>query len=303
MRRILFTIFTPVYNRAYILPVLYDSLRRQTCKNFEWMIVDDGSEDNLQTLVQEWMCKEDNEFEIRYFRKENGGKPRAINYGVERAAGDYFLIMDSDDYFTPDAVEKFERWVLEIQKEPHLIGAAGARGNSEGKYLKGSPPMVNRYGFIDASNLERAAYNLDADMTEAYRTEVLKRFPMAEWPGEKFAPEQIAMNEMALAGYRLRWHRDIVCVCEYLQDGLTKGSSLLEKENPMGYAMMYNHRLKYDLSRKEKWKAAVQCTALCIYAGHPEYLLKTFNWKYMVLSIPCGMILSCRRRWQYRRID
>lgn len=88
---------------------------------------------------------------------------------------------------------------------------------------------------IDATNLDRAKYNLDADMCEAYKTQLFKKYPMAEWPGEKFAPEQIALNEIALDGYLLRWYSDILYQCDYLEDGLTKGSSSLEKNNPMGY--------------------------------------------------------------------
>lgn len=82
---------------------------------------------------------------------------------------------------------------------------------------------------MDATNLQRDKYNLDADMCEAYKTDIFKKYPMAEWPGEKFAPEQIALNEIALDGYKVRWHADIIYICDYLNDGLTKGSRILEK--------------------------------------------------------------------------
>ena len=93
------TVFTPTYNRAYILPKLYDSLCQQTVKSFEWLIVDDGSVDNTQELVEKWI--EEKKIEIRYFKQANGGKQRAHNLGVEKSKEEIFVCVDSDDYVLP----------------------------------------------------------------------------------------------------------------------------------------------------------------------------------------------------------
>ena len=98
------TIFTPTYNRAYIIGKLYGSLLEQTDRNFEWLIVDDGSTDNTRELIGSFI-REDR-ISIRYFRQENGGKHRAINRGVREAAGELFFIVDSDDQLTPEAVAR-----------------------------------------------------------------------------------------------------------------------------------------------------------------------------------------------------
>ena len=98
------TVFTPTYNRAYIIENLYQSLQRQSCHDFEWLVVDDGSSDNTKELFDNWM-KEENPFPIRYYKQENGGKHRAINYAIPLAEGELFFIVDSDDYLTDDAVE------------------------------------------------------------------------------------------------------------------------------------------------------------------------------------------------------
>lgn len=90
-----FTIFTPTYNRAYTLPALYQSLRNQTCMDFEWVIVDDGSTDNTETVCQGF--KQDL-FPISYFRQQNSGKHVAVNEGVKQAQGEWFFIVDSDDH-------------------------------------------------------------------------------------------------------------------------------------------------------------------------------------------------------------
>lgn len=295
----LFTVFTPTYNRAYILPTLYHSLCSQTEKNFEWLIVDDGSSDETELLVKRWLGTE-NGFEIRYFKKENGGKPRAINFGVQKAIGEFFFMVDSDDHLLPDAIEKMTRWVAQIQNHKDFIGVGAARGYPDLSYIKGSPPKVNESGYVDATNLERTEFDLDADMCEAYRTEIFRKFPMAEWPGEKFAPEQIALNEIALAGYKIRWHKDIIYICDYLDDGLTKGSNRLLKDNPMGYAMMYDHMLKYGYPPVKKLHCACQVVAYSFYGKHPEYLLKSNSRLYILLALPFGIILSFRRALQFK---
>ena len=97
------TVFTPTYNRANLLPDLYDSLKRQTCKDFEWVIVDDGSTDDTGSLVNGWLSQAD--FSICYTKKENGGKQRAVNLGLQLAKGEYFFIVDSDDILTDNAIE------------------------------------------------------------------------------------------------------------------------------------------------------------------------------------------------------
>ena len=295
-----FTVFTPTYNRAYILPNLYKSLCSQKCKDFEWLIVDDGSEDDTQSIIQEWIQDDAKGFKIHYYKKTNGGKPRAINYGVSKAAGKYFFMVDSDDHLKDNAIEKMKQWCLEIDGNESFIGVGAARVYPNDEYIKGVRPLVNKDGYIDATNLERAKYNLDADMCEAYKTEVFKRFPMATWEGEKFAPEQIALNDIALAGYKIRWHEDKIYVCDYLEDGLTKGSFSLEKNNPMGYAMMYNHMLKYpEFSIKHKLYAACQCTTMALYGGNLSYVFKSNKPVYSFITLPIGILLYFRRKKQF----
>ena len=121
------TVFTPTYNRAYILGDLYHSLQRQTCMDFEWLIVDDGSADDTKALVASWQG-EKNPFPIRSVYQENGGKCRAINRGLKEADGRLFFTVDSDDYLTDDAIEKVIRWEGELPRDGHFCGYVGNRG-------------------------------------------------------------------------------------------------------------------------------------------------------------------------------
>ena len=296
---ILITIFTPTYNRGYIIENLYKSLKTQISNNFEWLVIDDGSTDNTEELFKKWN-REDNKFNIRYVKTDNNGKPRAINKALEIANGRYLFMVDSDDHITNDAILKIEKWISEIDDKEDIIAVGAARVYPDGKYIKGIEPNIDdRIGYIDATNLERKNYNLDADMCEAYKIDILKRFPFEVWDGEKFAPEEITLNEIALHGYKVRWHKDKIYICDYLDDVLTKGSCNLFKSNPMGYAMLYNHKLKFTKSLSERFNYCCQHIALSIIGKQYNYIFKSNAKLLMLLSLPFGYMLSLRRKKQF----
>lgn len=300
MKEVLITIFTPTYNRGYIIKNVYESLKSQNIFNFEWLIIDDGSTDGTEELVKKWI-EEKNPFTIRYRKINNGGKPRAINEGVKLAFGKYFFILDSDDYITNNAIYKLNLWIKEIDKDEKIIGVGGAKAFPNMTYIKGIEPAIDEEkGFIDATNLERKYFNLDADMNEAYKTEILKKFPFKVWEGEKFSPEEIVLNEIALNGYKVRWHKDIICICEYLEDGLTKGNWNLLKSNPMGYAMLYNHKLKYTKNMIERFNYSCQHIALSILGKEYRYILKSNSLLLAFFTLPIGYLLSIRRKKQFK---
>lgn len=296
---ILITIFTPTYNRGYIIENLYKSLNTQISNNFEWLVIDDGSTDNTEELFKKWN-REDNKFNIRYVKTDNNGKPRAINKALEIANGRYLFMVDSDDHITNDAILKIEKWISEIDDKEDIIAVGAARVYPDGKYIKGIEPSIDdSIGYLDATNLERKNYNLDADMCEAYKIDILKRFPFEVWDGEKFAPEEITLNEIALHGYKVRWYKDKIYICDYLDDGLTKGSWNLLKSNPMGYAMLYNHKLKFTKDLSERFNYCCQHIALSIIGKQYNYIFKSNAKLLTLLSLPFGYILSLRRKKQF----
>lgn len=300
MNNKLITVFTPTYNRGYIIEKLYKSLQRQKSFNFEWLVIDDGSTDDTEFLFKKW-TQEENDFNIRYFKVENGGKPRAINRALEIAEGKYLFMIDSDDYITEDAVLKLERWISEIDGIDDIIGVGGAKAFPNMEYIKGVEPSIDKdLGYIDATNLERPKYNLDADMCEAYKISIMKHFKFEVWEGEIFSPEEIVLNEIALKGYKIRWHKDIIYICDYLDDGLTKGNWNLLKRNPMGYAMLYNHKLKFTKNFKDKFNYACQHIALSIIGKEYKYIFDSNAKGMTLLALPFGFILSLRRKRQFK---
>lgn len=234
------TIFTPTYNRGYILPCLYSSLKRQTSKKFEWIIVDDGSTDNTQKLVDIW-CTETKDFPIKYFKQNNAGKHIAINRGVKEAAFEWFFIVDSDDYLVDDAVETIESW-LTNDLGHEFAGIAGTRIDSKGNIIGPKMRFISEY--VDCRNNQRYKYGLGGDKAEIYKTSILKSYPFPSFDNEKFLSECTVWDKIALDGFKLRWYKKGLIVCEYLGDGLTAKVNLLELNNFRGYTYATSVRLK-----------------------------------------------------------
>lgn len=296
------TVHTATYNRAYILGKAYESLKAQTCKDFEWIITDDGSTDGTAELVAGWQ-QADNGFPIIYNKQSHIGIPRALNSGVALAATQWFLMLDSDDFLQPETIEKSISWLEEIEEDDTFAGIGFAKSYPNGEFMKNQTPVIDpKLGYVDATHLERKKYNLNMDMCEIHRVEMFRRYPFQVWEDEKYAPEQLAMYEMALAGKKLRWRAEKLYICEYLPDGQTRDDKLV-KRNPMGFAMMYNQNLLFSESLREKARNVVRMTALALYAGHPGYILNSNEPALAVLLFPLGFALYLRRSGQYKKLD
>ncbi len=290
------TVFTPTYNRAYILHQLYESLRRQNNFDFEWLIIDDGSTDNTEELVKQWIDSKD-PFKIRYYKTANGGKPRAINKALELVQCPYIFIIDSDDYFTDDTLAFLLEKVKELEEDRELVGIGVLRGFNEREAF-GKANFSNNI-FIDANNLEREKFGLNFECNELYKTEILKKYPFVVWEGETFSPEEIVLNEIALQGYKVRWYNKIGVISEYLEDGLTINSFGLIQKNPMGYAMLFNHQLKYKKDFKEKFIAAYLMICYSVIGKNLSYILRSNSLFVTFLSFPIGLLVACRRKKQF----
>ena len=225
----LITIFTPTYNRRQLIERLYQSLLVQTDKNFEWLVVDDGSTDDTEKYFSELLSKPQ-PFPIRYKKQENGGKHRAINRGVKLATGEIFFTVDSDDYLTKDAVEKVIKWIKTLDNTHKWAGVAGLRGYND---LKTVGERNNSAEYIDAKNTERRIFHLRGDKPEIYFTDVLKHFPLPEIPGEKFISEEIVANTLARNDFYMRWFNEIIYIGDYLENGLTHNNNK-HSQNPKG---------------------------------------------------------------------
>lgn len=242
------TIFTPTYNRGYSLDKLYKSLKKQDCKNFEWLVVDDGSEDNTKELLKQWTEKE-NDFPIRYYYQNNGGKHRAINYGVEKAKGRLFFIVDSDDFIIDDAVKTILKEEMATKVSDYKLAGFGFNKGKAPNMLVGNTFLGES---VILSSLERGKYNIIGDKAEVFYTQILKKYKFPEFLNENFVTESVVWYKIANDGYKIKWINKIIYICEYLDDGLTKNSIDLAINNFEGYTYTICQFLKYNLSKKEK---------------------------------------------------
>lgn len=284
------TVFTPTYNRAYILGDLYHSLQRQTCMDFEWLIVDDGSADDTKALVASWQGEE-NPFPIRYVYQENGGKCRAINRGLKEADGRLFFTVDSDDYLTDDAIEKVIRWDGELPKDGHFCGYVGNRGITPTQ----TPNRLFPGGYLDGTALDRYD-QVDGERAFVFYTEIHRKYLYPEFPGEKFLTEAVTWDLMAHDGYKMRFYNDIIWIWEYKDDGLTRAGYRVFLENPQGTGLFFRQKaefLHYSLWNKlTLWygyatDAMDRCTdeQIASYIGMPKALVSPCRWLHGLVQI------------------
>lgn len=239
------TIFTPTYNRAYILPKLYASLCSQTCKEFEWVVVDDGSTDETTHLVNQW--QRDGMLNINYIVQANGGKHRAINNGVRYASGELFFIVDSDDYLTDDAVERIEQKWSEVRGRKDISGLCFRRVNYTTGTVIGKPFPQTEEPYATTFEIHYK-WGIQGDKAEVFRTDLVRQNPFPEIAGERFMTEAYIWNQ--IAG---RQDAKLYCVeagiymCNYLEDGLTANFKKLLRNNPQGYIRYYWSLFKYSI--------------------------------------------------------
>mgnify|MGYP000223160633 CR=1 FL=1 len=229
------TVFTPTYNRGYILDALYKSLCGQTFKDFEWLIVDDGSTDDTALIVKKW--KAEKLININYVFQKNGGKHTAHNLATQLACGELFVICDSDDHFTSTALQAISSKWEEYRKNQSIAGLIGYRGETEKKRLNGKNfPYAE--GAYHLNEIFELGGNGLFDTTQIYRTSIMRQFKFPEYENEKFIPEYFCWKSIDLAGYKVGVLPQILEVCEYREDGLTKNANGIASvyKNPCGFA-------------------------------------------------------------------
>ncbi|MBE6470027.1 MAG: glycosyltransferase family 2 protein [Coriobacteriaceae bacterium] len=278
-------IFTPTYNRAHTLPRLYQSLVGQTCEDFLWMVVDDGSEDGTEELVNSW--KREGAIQVCYFRVVNGGKPRAVNLGVSRCECPLFYVVDSDDYLVPTAIEHIVGLSSDLYADKSLAGIVALNGSDEltplGTWM---PEALSRVKCWDLS--ER--YRFQGDASLIYKTDVLKQHPFEVAAGEKFVAETSVYYRLD-DEYDLHVDNTVLKICCYLEDGLTKNFVANAKANPIGY---WKHK-KYCAARSRTLVSKMRETTLylvgCMLAGEKGAVRRAPNPLIALVCTPLAFAL------------
>ena len=245
-----FTVFTPTYNRAHTLGRVYHSLREQTYRSFEWLIVDDGSTDETAQLVRMW--EQEAEFPIRYLQQENLGKHVAFNRGVREARGALFLVLDSDDACVPDALERFKyHWDTIPMEQKHRFSAVTCLCLDQQGIQVGSrfPRQVT-----DSDSLEiRYRFKVTGEKWGFHRTDVLRQYPLPETVKGHYIPEGLVWSRIARA-YKTRFVNEALRIYYVDQPSMVRGGSA--GKNAVG-ARLY-HLMVLNEERDFFWYAPLQ---------------------------------------------
>lgn len=267
------TIFTPTYNRAYSLPRLYESLCRQTSKDFIWSIVDDGSSDNTKELVEKWQAI--NAISIIYTAQINGGKMRAHNKGAALCDTELFLCVDSDDFLVDNAVELVLQTWQTHPKDSFVCGIVAYKTILNGEKCT----IPARFPTLQMSSLsDLYAKGFHGDTTLIFKSDVIKKYPFAEIDGEKFVTEAYAYEQIDQR-YKYVLLDEALTICEYQEDGYTHNILKLHYKNPKGMALYYNQHSVLTVKGKiDSLRAVVYYIIYSRIAGN-KHVYKNSNKK------------------------
>lgn len=280
------TIFTPAYNRAHTLPRTYESLRGQSCKDFVWLVVDDGSADNTRQLVENWKETE-KDFEIRYIYKENGGMHTAHNTAYENIDTELNVCIDSDDKLADGAVEKIlAKWKqVKEQRYAGIIGLdADFDGNVIGQSFADNLTETTLTGYYAAGGR--------GDKKLVYRTDVVKRYPAYPvFVGERY----VGLNylyRLIDQDYKLAVLNEVLCNVEYQADGSSNTMWRQYLKNPKGFAFLRKVYMTYPTSRKRLFMDSVHYVSSSIISRNIRFLTESPRKLYTIAAIPFGCVLA-----------
>ncbi|HEX4169652.1 MAG TPA: glycosyltransferase family 2 protein [Bryobacteraceae bacterium] len=226
-----FTVFTATYNRAATLHRPYHSLCAQSLRDFEWLVVDDGSTDETRNLIETWQ-REAN-FSIRYLYQPNCGKPTACNLGIDEAQGEFFLTLDSDDGCTSNALERFlYHWNnIPLESRSQFSAVTALCQNQHGKLVGGLFPK----DVLDSNSIELTyKYKVKGEKWGFQRTDVLKEFRFPVNPEHKFVSESVVWLAIARR-YQTRFVNEQLRVY-WIDDGAADHLTTLRPEVVNGRA-------------------------------------------------------------------
>lgn len=281
------TVFTPLYNRKITLKRTYESLCRQTNKDFIWMIIDDGSTDNPYEEIEKWLAK-DNGFKIRYIYKENGGMHTAHNTAYENIDTELNVCIDSDDYMPDNAVEL----ILDCWKENKDKGYAGIIALD---YADSTKAVIGKELPKDKDSTTLMGYYNNGgvgDKKLIYRTDIIKSTP----------PYPVFENEkyVALAykyhiideKYEMKILNECVCIVDYQMDGSSTNMYRQYMRNPKGFAFWRKEQMRHAVNFKQKIKACVHYVSSSLICGNKHFIKESPEKFLTIIAVPFGFALK-----------
>ena len=287
------SILTPTYNRGKLLLPLYESLKNLTFEDFEWLIVDDGSEDDTEQYALSWIAHniQNAEFPIRYIKKSNGGKHTAINRGVREANGELILILDSDDTLPADSLATIAHYYEQCKGYKDCAGVCGLMAHHDGQLIGTGFPKDPMYESALQFRYAKKG-NVTGDLLEVYKTSVMREFPFPEIENEKFCPESLVWNRIANK-YKLFCFNKVVYYRDYLEGGLTSKIVRIRMNSPIASTMTYAEMLDYNISLKWKIRSAINYWRFKYCIKNKSLKAPAVKWYWKAFQI-IGLIMHLK---------
>lgn len=278
------TVFTLTYNRAYCLSRCYESLLRQTNKDFEWLVIDDGSTDNTKEIVESW--RQEKKINIRYIYKKNGGMHTGYNTAYDNIFTELAVSVDSDDYLTDDAIEKILTF-WEKNKAPQYAGIVGLDIFPNGEVIGTELPEQKSCKIYDLYN----RLGVKGDKKQVYRPELMRQFKSPEFDGEKLFPTCYKYFMVDL-NYDMLILNEPLCVVEYMPDGFTKNIIKSYKNNLNNYIFYRKFIMSYpNATKRHQYRFAIHYVAECLLAKRKNIIKESPKNGMTLFAFPFGIIL------------
>lgn len=287
MKMATLTVFTPLYNRINTLKRTYESLKRQTSKDFVWLIIDDGSTDNPYEIIKEWI-KINNGFEIKYVYKENGGMHTAHNTAYENIDTELNVCVDSDDYMPDNAVELIVNCWNENKNKGYAgiiaLDFADSTKKVIGKELPTDKESTTLMGYYNNGGF--------GDKKLIYRTDIIKATPpYPVFDNEKYVALAYKYH-LIDENYELKILNECVCIVDYQMDGSSTNMYRQYVRNPKGFAFWRKEQMKHSINIKQKFKACIHYVSSSLIAKNKHFVKESPEKFLTLLSIPIGYILK-----------
>ncbi|MEK3881800.1 glycosyltransferase family 2 protein [Paenibacillus sp. PL2-23] len=279
------TVFTPTFNRAYTLHLCYESLKRQSCKSFKWLIIDDGSSDGTEEMVRAWIAEAD--FAIEYIYQNNQGMHGAHNTAYERINTELNVCIDSDDYMADEAVEKIISF-WQAHGSSQYAGIVGLDAAPDGRIIGTQLP-----GGVMSSTLTDlyAKHRVTGDKKLVYRTELTSGCPpYPVYDGEKYCPlsyKYILIDQQ----YPLLLMNEVLCHVEYREDGSSLNIVKQYLRNPRGFSFFRKTAMKYAPTFKERYREAIHYVSSSLMLRNRRLIQESPRKWTTLAALPLGLLL------------
>lgn len=289
-------IITPTYNRGELLKNAFNSLKKQTSKDFVWYVIDDGSKDHTEEVIEQ--LKQQADFEIVFKKKENGGKHSALNVAFDLVKEELILILDSDDELIENAVETVVYDYKEIKDNKSICGLGYLKCNTKSCIIG---MQYTQDGVVDSFTNQRINNNTYGDKCEVFKSEILKQYKFPEFYGENFVSESTIWCKISL-DYKMKFYNKAIYICEYLEGGLSDNVHKRLFNNPKGAVECYLSMSSKQFNFKPRLKYTI---AYIVYSFAAKIKLKeqfkrvSSKFLYILSFIPAWLIyLKKKRRYK-----